>query len=400
MIVRQFLQWVRNASAAERAEATSALARAYLYSDLTYDDRAAAEGAMIMLLDDPSPLVRHALADALASSQCAPPSVILALASDQSEIAGVVLERSPLLLDADLVDLVATGGNAAQAAIAQRPMLQAAVAAALAEIGSAESCLLLVENASSEIAPFSIDRIAERFGSLGVFREALLARDDVPASTRQTLITKLSETLADFVVARSWLAQDRADRIVKEACEKATVTLAATAPVYEVGGLVRHLRESGQLTAGLILRALLSGNLVLFEEALADLSDLPPSRAAGLIHDRRGAGFGALYRKAGLPDSTYPAFAAALSAMHEDGFVAEIGGATRLKRRMVERVLTSCEDAAPGEIEPLVTLLRRFATEAAREEARLFCDELVNGVAPGYDERIEYHDQHDERLVA
>jgi hypothetical protein len=30
-----------------------------------------------------------------------------------------------------------------------------------------------------------------------------------------------------------------------------------------------------------------------------------------------------------------------------------------------------------GEIEPLMTLLRRYATEAAREEARLFCDELV-----------------------
>ena len=58
MIVRQFLQWVRTAPAAERAEATSALARAYLYSDLSPDDRAAAEGAMIMLLDDPSPLVR------------------------------------------------------------------------------------------------------------------------------------------------------------------------------------------------------------------------------------------------------------------------------------------------------------------------------------------------------
>jgi len=29
------------------------------------------------------------------------------------------------------------------------------------------------------------------------------------------------------------------------------------------------------------------------------------------------------------------------------------------------------------ELEPLVTLLRRYATEAAREEARLFCDELV-----------------------
>ena len=52
MIVRQFLHWVRQASAGERAEATSALARAYLYSDLSSDDRAAAEGAMIMLLDD------------------------------------------------------------------------------------------------------------------------------------------------------------------------------------------------------------------------------------------------------------------------------------------------------------------------------------------------------------
>jgi hypothetical protein len=43
---------------------------------------------------------------------------------------------------------------------------------------------------------------------------------------------------------------------------------------------------------------------------------------------------------------------------------------------MVERVLTHCEtgrDAA----EPLLILLRRFATESARDEARLFCDELV-----------------------
>ena len=31
-----------------------------------------------------------------------------------------------------------------------------------------------------------------------------------------------------------------------------------------------------------------------------------------------------------------------------------------------------------GDIEPLLTLLRRYATEAARDEARLFCDELIN----------------------
>ena len=46
MIVRQFLHWLRHAPPGERAEATSALARAYLYSDLSENDRAAAEGAI------------------------------------------------------------------------------------------------------------------------------------------------------------------------------------------------------------------------------------------------------------------------------------------------------------------------------------------------------------------
>ena len=97
MIVRQFLHWVRQASAGERAEATSALARAYLYSDLSSDDRAAAEGAMIMLLDDPSPLVRRALAEAIAPDENAPQVVIHALASDQPDVALPVLTCSPLL---------------------------------------------------------------------------------------------------------------------------------------------------------------------------------------------------------------------------------------------------------------------------------------------------------------
>src|SRR5262249_23641562 len=146
MIVRQFLQWVRTAPAAERAEATSALARAFLYSDLSPDDRGAAEGAMLMLLDDPSPLVRRSLADALAASPGAPRAIVFALASDQPSIAAPVLALSPLFVDADLVDAVATGGQAVQAAIASRAALPRSVAAAIAEVGTAESCLVLVEN--------------------------------------------------------------------------------------------------------------------------------------------------------------------------------------------------------------------------------------------------------------
>jgi uncharacterized protein (DUF2336 family) len=377
MIVRQFLQWIRHVPPGERAEATSALARAYLYSDLSPDDIAAAEGAMIMLLDDPSPLVRRALADVFATSQKAPPVVIHALANDQPEIAMAILALSPMLEEADLIDLVATAQPAAQAAIASRAMLPRSLAAAIAEVGSAQACLALLENPDADIAPFSIDRVVERFGHLAAIREPVLARADLPMATRQALLAKLSRTLAGFVAGRQWLGPEHAEDAAREACEKATVALAADTPYDEIGHLVQHLRASGQLTAGMILRALLSGNVVLFEEALVDLSGVPIDRVTSYIHDRNISGLSALYRKAGLPDQAYPAFREAIAAMREGVLVGERGGAGQLKRRMVERVLSACEGERGRDLTSLLALLRRFAVEAAREEARMFCDDLV-----------------------
>lgn len=376
MIVRQFVHWLRTAPTGHRADATAALARAYLYSDLSPDDRAAAEGGLLILLDDPSTLVRRTLAEVFAASEAAPPAVVHALSCDQADIAAPILTRSPLLVDADLVDRVATGTAAIQIAIAHRAPLPRSVAAAIAEVGTASACLAMIENRDADIAPFSFDRMVERHGHLATVREALGERTDLPASSRQALVAKLSETLADFVAARAWVEEGRARRIAQEACERATVTLAADSADHEVRPLIRHLCKSGQLTAGLILRALLCGNVRLFEEALAELSGMTLSRVSAMVHDR-SASLPALYRRARLPESIYPAFREALDAMHATGFVGDGGGASRLKRRMVERVLTRCADQPFDDAAPLLTLLRRFATEAAREEARLFCDGLT-----------------------
>ena len=245
MIVRQFLQWIRRAPPGERAEATSALARAYLYSDLSSDDIAAAEGAMIMLLDDPSPLVRRALADVFASSQKAPPVVVHALANDQPEIAMPILALSPLLQEADLIDLVATAHPAAQIAIASRAMLPRSLAAAIAEVGSAQACLALLENRtptsrrSPSTALSSVSAIWRRSASRS------MARADLPMATRQAL---LSQTVAErspaSSPARQWLGSEHAEYAAREACEKATVALAAETPYEEVGQLVQHLRRA------------------------------------------------------------------------------------------------------------------------------------------------------------
>ncbi|MGM4988771.1 DUF2336 domain-containing protein [Tardiphaga sp. 841_E9_N1_2] len=376
MIVRQFISWVRTAPASERAEATRSLARAWIFSDLSDDDRAAAEGALLMLLDDASPLVRQAMAQVFARAPSAPPAIVQALSVDQPCVSLPVLEHSPLLIDADLVDIVATGNSELQCAVARRINLPISICAAIAEVGSAAAALELIENPYAELAQFSWDRIVERHGHLAAIREAMLALGDLPATTRLALVAKLSETLTRFVVARNWLSPDRAERIADEAMARSTVNIASRSRGDEMRDLVHHLREAGQLTVGLILRALLSGNLDLFDQALVELSGLPQSRVAALVYDGVGAALNALLARADLPESTFPAFRAALAARNEIGFIGSVGGAVRLRRRMVERVLTVCEtDEATSE--PLLILLRRFATESAREEARVFCDELA-----------------------
>ncbi len=74
---------------------------------------------------------------------------------------------------------------------------------------------------------FSWDRIVERHGHLAAIRESMLVLEGLPAATRVALVAKLSETLAQFVVARNWLSADRAGRLASEARERSTINIAA-----------------------------------------------------------------------------------------------------------------------------------------------------------------------------
>lgn len=379
MIVRHFLQWAQKANAAQRAEGAGALARAFLYSELDAPTRREAEIALTSLLDDPSPIVRRTLADAFASAADAPHAIVAALANDQSDIAAPVLSRSPLLTEAELIDCAAIGDAFAQSAIALRARVAAGVAAALAEVGVREAAISLAVNPGAELPEFSILRMIERFGADGEMREALLARPYLPAAARNELVKAAAAELTAFAVGCGWLSAERADRLARETRDKANVIIVADAAERDgrqgIRDLVRHLRGSGQLTASLALRALLSGNSDLFQAALVELSGLREDKVAGLVGDFRGAGFAALYARARLPEKFLPAFRAALEAQREFGCAHR--GEARLSLVMIERVLTACEEINGGELDKLMALLRRFEMEAALEEARAAAPALV-----------------------
>ncbi len=381
MIVRRFLIWVRSATPGQRADGVSALARTLLYADLSPEDRWEAETALTAMLDDPSPLVRRAMAEAFANAAEAPRHLVLALAGDQADIAALVLARSPLLADADLVDCAALGDDIVQEAIASRPRLSVAVSAALAEIAGPAALTVLADNREAEINPASLARMVERHGADGRLREALLARPGLPVEVRQAVAVALSQSLSAFVTGAGWLSLERCDRAVREARDKASVALSVEAPGADVHRLVAHLRRTGQLTPALILRAILSRGLAFAEAAFADLTGLPPARVAGLLQDRRSSGLGPLYKRAGLPEALRPAFEAALAALREVGHVDAQKAGAQLSRRMVERVLTACTHLPPAEASKLMALLRRFEVEAAREDAREMAEALADEAA-------------------
>jgi uncharacterized protein (DUF2336 family) len=382
MIVRRFLLWARTANASDRAAATGALARAYIESPMSDEDRREAETALLAMLDDPSALVRRAMAEALAG-EMAPRAIVLGLMQDQPEVAAFVLAASPVLTQADLVDAVAVGGELAQTVVARRHDVGIALAAAIAEVACDAAIAVLIENEHAEITPATLQRAADRAATAPGLREALLNRAHLPVSIRHQLALDVAASLSTWAGDCGLMSQQRAERVTREASEKVALNLAAHADGFEADlmSLITQLRRTNRLTPGLMLRSLLSGETTLAEAALADLASMPLSRVAGILQDRRGHGIAALCRKAGIPAMLIPAFAAAIEAVREIGAPASEADRARTSRRIIERVLIACDQAETEEHAPLMALLRRFEADAAREEAQEMARAMADDAA-------------------
>lgn len=377
MIIERFLQWVSTAPRLKRAEAAHALARSFLHSALAPEERDGVEAAMTVLLDDPSIDVRASLADALADSEEAPHHIILSLASDQARVASIVVERSPVLLDSELVDMIATRERSIQKAVACRPVVTRAVSAALSEVSSADVCVELLCNPGARLARFSLDRIISRHADDPELRDTLLARKDLPADIRQILLSKFVCNLKDLVVKRNWLSNDRADHVTSDARQRAMISIANSSRETDLADLVKTLSEGEELSAALLIRAVASGQIGFFIEALASLANMPRERVNSLVMSGRSSSVRAVLEKAGLPDKTHPVFTAAIKvirdAEHEPGPRNDYRRATHL----IDAIVTQYGSKTDKELDQILALLRRVATDARREAARGYVAQVM-----------------------
>jgi uncharacterized protein (DUF2336 family) len=364
MVVSHFLKWIDTARVAERAAAASALAHAYLDADMPFEDRCAAEAALTLLLDDPSSKVRLAIAEALSMSHHAPVQIIAALASDQPEVASLVLARSPLLTDADLIDRVATGQKATQSLIADRPVVSMQLAAAIAEIGEPEACAALLANSGADIASFSFRRICERHGHLGLVREALISDTRLPADCRHMLLVKLGEMLKASPLVLALMGTARAERVMRDACVKASLTLIEGIRAEEHAALVEHLRLRGDLTASFIIRTIAHGKVDFFGSALVALTRQSEARVRALLASGQDVALQALLRAAGLAVATHAIILRALKIWREVANGRRQAGVQEVTWLMLREL---GGQAAQGD---LAGLVKSIHLDALRENAR------------------------------
>lgn len=372
MLVQSFFELMATANASERAEAVKTLAWAYFAGALGENSPEEFQAALASVLDDPAPLVRKALAVALAEEAEAPRALILSLAHDQPEVSALLIARSPVLAEADLVDLAGSVERLSLAAIALRPEVTGHVASAVAARGNRDTTLLLLRNTAADLFPSTLFSIAQHFGDDAPLREALLKRPDLPAEARHLLLCAVSEALGGFVERGGFLGGVRLKRARAEAVEVGTLAIAAGAgPGLEA--LVAHLRGSAHLTPALVLRATLCGDVAFMVSTLALLCDLPTGRVETLIGGGSTSSIGALARKAGLPEFLIPALVAGLAQAVRLPVAERARGMNLAIIRAAQSAIIGVEGE---EALRLLALLRRHEADAARTAARALAETL------------------------
>src|SRR5208337_4187658 len=114
------------------------------------------------------------------SLDCVPKYVIKALARDVEIVAAPILEYSPLLSDADLIEIISTAqASYALLAIAKRKPLRPSVADAIATALDVPAVAALLMNSGARIRNQTLDKIVQHAQNIRDWHLPLVLRNDL-----------------------------------------------------------------------------------------------------------------------------------------------------------------------------------------------------------------------------
>jgi len=277
--------------------------------------RAQTHEALETLANDQITMVRAVLSEALKDVVDAPADVIKLLARDlELEVSGPVLEFSPVLTDADLLEIIehgpATGGIGA---IARRDSVSENLADAIIGTDDIEGIGDLLGNNSAQIREEALDDLIEQSASIDLWQAPLVSRTHLPDGAAERMAEFLAESLLDKLRARDDLdvgAMAVVSDIVRQriGSEKDELdpekTLSAGFDFLKVDppiDTVKRLHQNNKLGQGVIKKALQAGDHTFIYAALIVLGAVDIAVARKIFLEKSPPGIVALFGKAGLP---------------------------------------------------------------------------------------------------
>ena len=296
-----------NPSTGARATLAAKFGRQY-DSLIESETKSLAESVLLLLVRDLEKSVRQALAETVAASPHLPHDVAMRMARDEIEVARLVLERSPVLGDEDLAEIVRTHAMQYAFAVAGREHLSEYLSDIVAEAGDAEVIARLVGNGGAQISLGTLTRLADDYRDDRGIQDRLVRRPALPYELVDRMVAEIGERLEWELVRKRRMTAEEARQLIAATRERATINIVARE--HGERSLERELRDRltvGELGPEQLLTYLRDGEISRFEAGIALLADADPRRVRQLLYgvDRRG--LAALAARAGFATPHYVA---------------------------------------------------------------------------------------------
>ena len=349
---------VSHPDAMSRSIATQRLCHAIRSANLTEVDRAKASKVLDHISKDVSAIVRRALAITLRNSPELPRDVAVRLIADIDNIAVPILESSPVLTDADLLDVLRSKAAAKVMAIAKRPTITGAIVRAVIRHGDGHALANLAANDHAPLDEAAFSEMIRLSKSNDLIEESLIARRDLPPMVVEKLITQASSEVAIKIAKRHEVPVEIAIELGQRTRERATIDFIDQSWVAkDLKLLTQRLMDEGRLTDSLILRAACCGQMRFAEFGLAARAGISHAKAALMVHESGAFGMQALGVRAGLSSIAVHTIRGAAAIFKDLEMSAINYDQAYFQNLMIQRVLTLPYDMSEADADYLLEKL-------------------------------------------
>ena len=227
------------------------------------------------LARDATVRVRAILAEEIKYLDCIPRDIVLRLAQDlETVVSAPILEYSPLLSDADLIEIIACGQvQEALVAIASRKPVNEPVSARLVQSLNVPAVAALLVNPDAKIRKATMDQIIDRIEEVSAWQLPLALRADLSARAIRRIGSLVGASILERLAARNDLSDTTRIYLNRELRARlAEVTFEQGAP--SAADAVAEAQKNGRLDGDFVEKAAQSGQREVVVLALAGLANV------------------------------------------------------------------------------------------------------------------------------